>query len=143
MGRAMNNVSAALLTNGSVALLVSDSSGLVAIVLTLGLFAAISVVISLYTAWMTAPPDTPKEPPTVPDPEEAFRLLSDTLDLTPREAEVFDKLVRSEESIQEIADALYLSRRTCQRHIASIYEKAGVKSRLGLYQLYIEKQHGQ
>lgn len=144
MGRAMNNVSAALLTNGSVALLVSDSSGLVAIVLTLGLFAAISVVISLYTAWMTAPPDTPpKEPPAAPDPEEAFRLLSDTLDLTPREAEVFDKLVRSEESIQEIADAMYLSRRTCQRHIASIYEKAGVKSRLGLYQLYIEKQHGQ
>ena len=75
------------------------------------------------------------------DPEEAFRLLSDTLDLTPREAEVFDKLVRSEESIQEIADTLYLSRRTCQRHIASIYEKAGVKSRLGLYQIYIEKQH--
>lgn len=141
MGRAMNNVSAALLTNGSVALLVSDSSGLVAIVLTLGLFVAVSVIISLYTAWMTAPPDLPQEPPTAPDPKEAFRILSDTLALTPREIEVFDKLVNSEESIQEIADTLYLSRRTCQRHIASIYEKAGVKSRLGLYQIYIEKQH--
>ncbi len=141
MGRAMNNVSAALLTNGSVALLVSDSSGLVAIVLTLGLFVAVSVVISLYTAWMTAPPDLPQEPPTTPDPQEAFRILSDTLALTPREIEVFDKLVNSEESIQEIADTLYLSRRTCQRHIASIYEKAGVKSRLGLYQIYIERQH--
>ena len=143
MGRAMNNVSAALLTNGSVALLVSDSSGLVAIVLTLGLFVAVSVVISLYTAWMTAPPSTPGEPPAAPDPEEAFRLLSDSLALTPREIEVFDKLVNSEESIQEIADTLYLSRRTCQRHIASIYEKAGVKSRLGLYQIYIERQHRQ
>lgn len=141
MGRAMNNVSAALLANGSVALLVSDSSGLVAIVLTLGLFVAVSVIISLYTAWMTAPPDTPQEPPTAPDPQEAFRLLSDSLALTPREIEVFDKLVNSEESIQEIADTLYLSRRTCQRHIASIYEKAGVKSRLGLYQIYIERQH--
>ena len=141
MGRAMNNVSAALLTNGSVALLVSDSSGLVAIVLTLGLFVAVSVIISLYTAWMTAPSDLPQEPPTAPDPQEAFRILSDTLALTPREIEVFDKLVNSEESIQEIADTLYLSRRTCQRHIASIYEKAGVKSRLGLYQIYIEKQH--
>lgn len=141
MGRAMNNVSAALLTNGSVALLVSDSSGLVAIVLTLGLFVAVSVIISLYTAWMTAPTDLPQEPPTAPDPQEAFRILSDTLALTPREIEVFDKLVNSEESIQEIADTLYLSRRTCQRHIASIYEKAGVKSRLGLYQIYIEKQH--
>lgn len=143
MGRAMNNVSAALLTNGSVALLISDSGGLVAIVLTLGLFVAVSVVISLYTAWMTAPPDTPQEPPAAPDPEETFRLLSDTLALTPREIEVFDKLVNSEESIQEIADTLYLSRRTCQRHIASIYEKAGVKSRLGLYQIYIERQHRQ
>ena len=125
------------------ALLVSDSSGLVAIVLTLGLFVAVSVIISLYTAWMTAPPDTPQEPPTAPDPQEAFRLLSDSLALTPREIEVFDKLVNSEESIQEIADTLYLSRRTCQRHIASIYEKAGVKSRLGLYQIYIERQHRQ
>ena len=52
------------------------------------------------------------------------------------------RLVNSEESIQEIADGLYLSRRTCQRHIAAIYEKAGVKSRMGLYQLYIKNSAG-
>ena len=83
---------------------------------------------------------TPKDIPTDLDPQEAFRLLSELFILTPKETEVFDKLVNSEESIQEIADGLYLSRRTCQRHIAAIYEKAGVKSRMGLYQLYIEKQ---
>ena len=40
MGRAMNNVSAALLTNASVALLVSDSNGMASIILALVLFVA-------------------------------------------------------------------------------------------------------
>lgn len=140
MGRAMNNVSAALLTNVSVALLVSDNSSMLAIILTLALFVAISVVLFLYTAWM---PTVPTDIPAPLDPHEAFRILSETLSLTPREVEVFDKLIHSEESIQEIADSLFLSRRTCQRYIASIYEKAGVKSRMGLYQLYTEKQRRQ
>ena len=140
MGRAMNNVSAALLTKASVALLVSDSNGMAAIILALVLFVAVSVVISLYTAWMPAASGVPKDIPADLDPQEAFRILSDLFALTPREVDVFDKLVNSEESIQEIADGLYLSRRTCQRYISSIYEKAGVKSRMGLYQLYIEKQ---
>ena len=140
MGRAMNNVSAALLTNASVALLVSDSNGMASIILALVLFVAVSVVIYLYTAWMPVSSGAPKDIPADLDPQEAFRLLSELFILTPKETEVFDKLVNSEESIQEIADGLYLSRRTCQRHIAAIYEKAGVKSRMGLYQLYIEKQ---
>lgn len=140
MGRAMNNVSAALLANASVALLVSDSNGMASIILALVLFVAVSVVIYLYTAWMPVSSGTPKDIPADLDPQEAFRLLSELFILTPKETEVFDKLVNSEESIQEIADGLYLSRRTCQRHIAAIYEKAGVKSRMGLYQLYIEKQ---
>ncbi len=140
MGRAMNNVSAALLTNASIALLVSDSNGMSAIILALVLFVAISVVLSLYTAWMPAASDVSKDIPANPDPQEAFRTLSELFSLTPREIEVFDKLVHSEESIQEIADGLYLSRRTCQRYIAAIYEKAGVKSRMGLYRLYIKTQ---
>ena len=143
MGRAMNNLGAALLTNGSVILLISDNNDMVAIILVLILFVAISVVIALYTTRMldfsdaaTASEEARKDP----DPQEAFRILAASFDLTPREASVFDKLVNSEESIQEIADSLYLSRRTCQRHITAIYQKAGVKSRMGLYQLYREKQ---
>ena len=42
-------------------------------------------------------------------------------------------LKSSEQSIQEIADELFISRRVAQRHIASIYEKAGVTTRIGLY----------
>ena len=48
MGRAMNNVSAALITNGSVALLVTGNS-LAAIVIALVLFVAVSVCL-LYTS---------------------------------------------------------------------------------------------
>ena len=140
MGRAMNNVSAALFANVSVALLVSDSNGMASIILALVLFVAVSIVISLYSAWLPAASGAPKDIPADLDPQEAFRILSNLFALTPREIDVFDKLVNSEESIQEIADGLYLSRRTCQRYISSIYEKAGVKSRMGLYQLYIEKQ---
>ena len=50
------------------------------------------------------------------------------------------KYIVVEKSIQEIADSLFISRRTCQRYITSIYEKVGAKSRMGLYQSYIEWQ---
>ena len=113
---------------------------MLAIILALVLFVAISVALSLYTAWMPAVSGPSKAPPADSAPQEAFRTLLETVALTPREIEVFDKLIHSEESIQEIADDLYLSRRTCQRYIASIYEKAEVKSRMGLYQLYIQTQ---
>lgn len=49
-------------------------------------------------------------------------------------------MISTEESIQQIAEGLYISRRTCQRHITAIYEKIGVRSRMGLYQLFVEEQ---
>ncbi|MDO4479178.1 MAG: helix-turn-helix transcriptional regulator [Lachnospiraceae bacterium] len=52
---------------------------------------------------------------------------------TPRESEVFEKLIDTEDGVQEIADSLYVSRRVLQRYIASIYEKTGTKSRVGLF----------
>lgn len=140
MGRAMNNASAALFTHGSVSLLMSDSHGMATIILTLTLFVLISVLLFLYSACMPTASDPPDDIPTDLDPREALCIMSELFGLTSREIEVFDKLVNSEETVQEIADSLYLSRRTCQRYIASVYEKAGVKSRMGLYQLYINKQ---
>ena len=61
MGRAMNNVSAALIASGSVALL-STGNSLAAIVIALVLFVAVSVVMAVYTARMNAVKE-PKEPP--------------------------------------------------------------------------------
>ncbi|WP_156885070.1 LuxR C-terminal-related transcriptional regulator [Oribacterium sp. NK2B42] len=46
------------------------------------------------------------------------------------------KLIFTEDSGQEIADALFISRRVLQRHVAAIYEKTGTKSRVGLFRIY-------
>jgi non-specific serine/threonine protein kinase len=48
--------------------------------------------------------------------------------LTPREAEVLRMLVEGR-SDREIADALYISRRTAATHVSHIYDKIGVSSR--------------
>ena len=66
------------------------------IILALVLFVAVSVVIYLYTAWMPVSSGAPKDIPADLDPQEAFRLLSELFILTPKETEVFDKLVNSE-----------------------------------------------
>lgn len=53
---------------------------------------------------------------------------------TPREHDVFEKMITTEDGVQEIADSLFVSRRVLQRYISSIYEKTGTKSRIGLFQ---------
>lgn len=85
---------------------------------------------------ISSDPDYPQNTPNA-DP---FSTFSMAFSLTDREQSVFDQLVNTEKSIQEIADSLFISRRTCQRYITSIYEKVGAKSRMGLYQSYIEWQ---
>ena len=58
------------------------------------------------------------------------------ISFTEREAEVFNCLVNTEDNVQTIAESLYVSRRTLERYISAIYEKTGVKSRVGLLNLY-------
>ncbi len=57
--------------------------------------------------------------------------------LTPRETEVLEKLLTTDEDLQGIADSLYISRRMVQRYVSSIYEKTKTKTRLGLFQSYM------
>ena len=66
--------------------------------------------------------------------EDAAFEWAQVLGLTPRETEVLVPLVATELGVQDIADSLYISRRVAQRHIAAIYEKAQVSSRIGLFQ---------
>ena len=72
----------------------------------------------------------------VVDEKERLRKFSEVFSFTEREREVFNCLVNTEDSIQMIAEKLYVSRRTLERHISAIYEKTGVKSRVGLLNLY-------
>ena len=135
MGRAMNNVSAALIASGSVALL-STGNSLAAIVIALVLFVAVSVVMAVYTARMNAVKE-PKEPPASQKSDEERReAFIAKYGLTEREWDVFSKMISSDSSAQEIADCLFLSKRTVERHISALYEKTGTKSRITMYLLY-------
>ena len=132
MGRAMNNVSAALITNGSVALLATGNS-LAAIVIALVLFVAVSVAMAVYTARMNAVME-PKEPPASQKSDEERReAFIAKYGLTEREWDVFSQMISSDSSAQEIADCLFLSKRTVERHISALYEKTGAKSRITMY----------
>lgn len=80
-----------------------------------------------------------KEIPVEQPPEsmnDKFTNFYTQYSFTPKEQEAFIKLVTSEMGVQEIADEMCISRRVLQRHIASIYEKTGTKSRVGLLMLF-------
>lgn len=70
--------------------------------------------------------------------EEATHRYGERFGFTPREAEVFEKLIITEDGVQEIADGLFISRRVLQRYIAAIYEKTGTKTRIGLHQSFTD-----
>ena len=70
-------------------------------------------------------------------PQQRLKLYAESCALTPRETEVLEKLMTTEDGAQEIADSLYISRRMVQRYVSSIYEKTKTKTRLGLFQSYI------
>lgn len=136
MGRAVNNMTAAIIA-GPVLLLLSSDRDLATIVLILVLFAAVSIVAVMYTfqkkifleeliAMMAE---------EIND-EQKLRNFSELFSFTERESEVFSRLVNTEDNNQEIAESLFVSRRTLERHISAIYEKTGVKSRIGLLNLY-------
>ena len=136
MGRAVNNITAAVIANLVLTLLSTESS-IAVIVLVLFLFAAVSIVAAAYTfqkkAFMeqliTDAADAVSE-------KEKLRKFSEVFSFTERETEVFGCLVNTEDSVQAIAESLYVSRRTLERYISAIYEKTGVKSRVGLLNLY-------
>lgn len=133
MGRAINNITAAIIAS-PVLVLLSSNSNLSAIILILVLFVAVSIVSVIYTVQKN---DFIKKQTTeVIDEKEKLRRFSELYSLTDRESEVFDHLVNTEDSIQVIAENLYVSKRTLERYVSAIYEKTGVKSRIGLLNLY-------
>ena len=69
-------------------------------------------------------------------PQQRLKRYAESCSLTPRETEVLEKLLTTEDGVQEIADSLFISRRMLQRYIASIYEKTETKTRIGLFQSY-------
>ena len=71
-------------------------------------------------------------------PQERLKLYAQRCALTPRETEVLEMLLTTDDDLQRIADSLYISRRMVQRYVSSIYEKTETKTRLGLFQSYMK-----
>lgn len=157
MGRVVNNVCSMFVTAPAVAI-ISSQNVLAAVSVVLVLF--VGIVISLlgqfgqdgegeatHGGLALATDDLgvscePGQADTVPleAPELSF---DDRLDgfvaafgLTKRERDVLEALVVSDDSVQDVAAALFLSRSTLYRHIASINKKVGTNSRVALISLF-------
>ena len=127
MGRIVTNLFSALLTAAPV----SSLSMTAAIGADALLFGVLVVSMAAGGELTLTRPAQPKSP------ERTMERFCRSCRLTPRESEVLERLLTTDDDLQVIADSLYISRRMVQRYVSSIYEKTGTKTRLGLYQRYI------
>ena len=135
-GRALNNITAAVISGVSMALLSSDN-GIAVITVAVILFASVSVVTAVYTfKRKVLSENSDVEACESLDNKERLKKIAEKYSFTPREAEAFGLLVDTVDSIQVIADSMYISKRTLERYISSIYEKTGAKSRVELIKIF-------
>ena len=151
MGRVVNNVCSMLVTAPAVAI-ISSQNVLVAVGAALVMFVGIAITllgqlgqraddVVMQDGLPLATDDLGGDlAPTCSDsePVEAAELTSDerldafvaTFELTERERDILEALVVSDQSVQDIAATLFLSRSTLYRHISSINKKTGTASRV-------------
>ena len=157
MGRVINNVCSMLVTAPAVAI-ISSQNVLAAVGAALVMFVGIAITLlgqlgqraddaAMQDGLPLATDDLGGDlAPTCSDPEpvEAAELTSDerldafvtTFGLTERERDILEVLVVSDQSVQDIATTLFLSRSTLYRHISSINKKAGTASRVALINFF-------
>ena len=131
MGRIATNLFSALLTLTPVSHLSMPAAIGVDAVL-FGVLVVSMTVGGELTVARPAPPEAPEQ-----TQEQKLHAYCRRCAFTPREAEVFERLITTDDDLQGIADSLYISRRMVQRYVSSIYEKTETKTRLGLFQRYI------
>ena len=157
MGRVVNNVCSMLVTAPAVAIILSQNV-LAAVGAALVMFVGIAITllgqlgqraddVVMQDGLPLATDDLGGDlAPTCSDPEpvEAAELTSDerldafvaTFELTERERDVLEALVVSDQSVQDIATTLFLSRSTLYRHISSINKKTDTASRVALINFF-------
>lgn len=157
MGRVVNNVCSMFVTAPAVAI-ISSQNVLAAVGAALVMFVGIAITLLgqlgqraddavMQDGLPLATDDLGGDlAPTCPDPEpvEAAELTSDerldafvaTFGLTERERDILEVLVVSDQSVQDIATTLFLSRSTLYRHISSINKKTGTASRVALINFF-------
>ena len=136
MGRAVNNITAAVIA-GFVLQLLSSDNNLLKIILILVLFVLVSIISVVYTfeKYYFIQQFTMRTDEAANE-HDKLQILAEKYSFTERENEVFNYLVTTEDNIQTISEHMHVSRRTLERYISAIYEKTGIKSRVGLVNLY-------
>lgn len=140
LGRAINNICAGI--TGTISLmLIETGDGMRISIIALILFAVISMLVYLYMVQFRM--DIQEENMAKMLEKEREKFLEDKFQafvknyaLTNREQDVLRLLLSSDESVQVIAEQLYISRAALYRYMASLNEKTETKSRIGLLQFY-------
>lgn len=140
LGRATNNICAGI--TGTISLmLIETGDGMRISIIALILFAVISMLVYLYMVQFRM--DIQEENMAKMLEKEREKFLEDKFQafvknyaLTNREQDVLRLLLSSDESVQVIAEQLYISRAALYRYMASLNEKTETKSRIGLLQFY-------
>lgn len=135
MGRAVNNTAAIVVAG--VSLYIMRAPQYVTMIIGVLLFAVTSVIMFIYYEQQRKlnsadAHNTCKNPSS----DELLELFVQEFNLTPREGEVLAYLLHSDESMQEVAKQLAVSRAALYRHIANMNEKTKTKARMGLVQFY-------
>ncbi len=159
MGRAVNNTAAVVVAG--VSLYIMRAPQYVTMIIGVLLFAVTSVIVFVYheqlrrgdteiylsveshnteNAFRKRPAEDKAEITVHEDAkmtdDELLELFVQEFNLTPREGEVLAYLLHSDESMQEVAKQLAVSRAALYRHIANMNEKTKTKARMGLVQFY-------
>src|SRR5699024_8033337 len=108
------------------------------VIFMLVLFVAVSILMFAYTTRSHTALAPPEAPATGYTPKEKFSSFASLFSLTDREQDVLQYLLVSDSSVQDIAQQMAISRPVLYRHISSLNEKTGTKSRIGLLQFYYE-----
>lgn len=138
IGRVLRSIVTAIVVVVMIPFSGHESLGIIS---TLSCLFAIAILVLAYLGNLLLPPSKESIPfeMTTTFEEEHFERFFNQYDLTDRERDVFRLYITTEQENQIIAERLGISRRVLQRHIATIYEKTGTHTRVGLLQKFIEK----
>lgn len=133
MGRAVNNAGAAVVTGGSIALVEGGNVILISSVVLL-LFVLISI--AMFATERQQGKKKAEDAQTLD-----LGAFAEKYSLTKRETEILEALLNFDDSAKDLAKQLYISRAALYRHISSLNEKTGTKSRIGLIQFYYQQKN--
>ena len=136
LGRAVNNLAAVILSRSSLSL-INSQGNLMVVVFIICLFVLVTIIVFMYELQrITLIEKLSESKKSLLSKEDKLLKIKEQYVFTPREIEVFEYLTSTEDSVQDIANNMYISKRTLERYISSIYKKTGVKSRIGLLNIY-------